>query len=155
MDDDEYRQRIAAAALRVKQVHEESTHFETEFRMLKAPQWMTLPAWPSELYKKRKAAEEAAAPLAEAAAAAAAVGGAPVVAPAVALPDSPIGEERPYHVIRSVGELPEGAARPSTIVFAHNVVAKLKDIEAWIRACTAHALVSQLRAPPQGEKSAR
>ena len=122
--------------------------------MLKGPQWTTLPAWPSDLYKKRKAVEAAAAAAAaraKAAAEAAAAGGALVEAPAVAPPDSPIGEELPYYVISSAGDLPEGAARPCTIVFAHNVVTKLKAIEAWIRACTAHALVSQLRAPPKGE----
>ena len=91
MHDEEYFQRIAAAARRVKQLHEERTNFETEFRMLKGPQWTTLPAWPSDLYKKRKAVEAAAAAAAaraKAAAEAAAAGGALVEAPAVAPPDS-------------------------------------------------------------------
>ena len=171
-----YRDRIVDADRYVKQLNKDRTTFEGEFRLLKGSEWTTLKARPSSSSTSRESSASAQAAVGTPAGGRTATGdpvdptagggpvdptagGPPLARDGAAAGDpadspnrAPLPDEHPsYYVARSTGDLPEGSARSSTVVHEGNVVAKLQGLEASLKAATAHAVVSRLRAPPQGE----
>ena len=145
-----YRDRIVDADRYVKQLNKDRTTFEGEFRLLKGSEWTTLKARPSSSSTSRESSASAQA--GGVAVGTPAGGRAAAGDPADSPNRAPLPDEHPsYYVARSTGDLPEGSARSSTVVHEGNVVAKLQGLEASLKAATAHAVVSRLRAPPQGE----